>query len=123
MRCSPVFMNAQNAAAQLLARKQTTSVSSQWSFDGSFRACATNSSNLESRTLGWETGSTSCSRGQGRQFSLHGGSLQTRWKFCAYAGCLLDWPRTGDEDVHESPRALLPVRTGRHVGNADQCPK
>jgi hypothetical protein len=70
MRCSPVFMNAQNAAAQLLARKQTTSVSSQWSFDGSFRACATNSSNLESRTLGWETGSTSCSRGQGRQFSL-----------------------------------------------------
>jgi hypothetical protein len=36
---------------------------------------------------------------------------------------LFDWPRTRDEDVHESPGALLPVRTGRHMGNADQCPK
>jgi hypothetical protein len=36
---------------------------------------------------------------------------------------LFDWPRTCDEDVHESPGALLPVRTGRHMGNADQCPK
>src|SRR5580658_6036753 len=34
---------------------------------------------------------------------------------------LLDWPRTGDEDVHESPGALLPVRAGRHMGDADQC--
>jgi len=33
---------------------------------------------------------------------------------------LLDWPRTGDEDVHESPGALLPVGTGGHVGDADQ---
>ena len=34
---------------------------------------------------------------------------------------LLDWPRTGDEDVNESLGALLPVRTGRHMGDADQC--
>ena len=33
---------------------------------------------------------------------------------------LLDWPRTGDEDVNESLGALLPVRTGRHMGDADQ---
>jgi hypothetical protein len=36
---------------------------------------------------------------------------------------LFDWPRTRDEDVHESPGALLPVGTGRHVGDADQRPK
>jgi hypothetical protein len=36
---------------------------------------------------------------------------------------LFDWPRTGDEDIHESPGALLPVRTGCHVGDADQCPE
>src|SRR5580698_10289408 len=36
---------------------------------------------------------------------------------------LFDWPRTRDEDVHQSPGALLPVRTGRHVGDADQRPK
>ena len=36
---------------------------------------------------------------------------------------LFDWPRTSDEDVHESPGALPPVRTGRHVGDADQRSK
>jgi hypothetical protein len=36
---------------------------------------------------------------------------------------LFDWSRTSDEDIHESPGTLLPVRTGRHVGDADQCPK
>src|SRR2546430_495920 len=40
-----------------------------------------------------------------------------------FAPRLFDWPRTGDEDVHESPGALLPVRTGRHMGDANQCPK
>jgi hypothetical protein len=37
-----------------------------------------------------------------------------------FAQGLFDWARTGNEDVHESPGALLPVRTGRHMGNADQ---
>jgi len=32
---------------------------------------------------------------------------------------LFNWPRTCDEDVHESPRALLPIRAGRHMGDAD----
>jgi hypothetical protein len=36
---------------------------------------------------------------------------------------LLDGPRTGDEDLHESPGALRPVRAGRHVGDADKSPK
>lgn len=31
--------------------------------------------------------------------------------------------RTGDENIHESLRALLPVRTGGHAGDADECPK
>lgn len=34
---------------------------------------------------------------------------------------LFDWPRTSDEDIHESPGTLLPVRTGCHVGDADKC--
>ena len=34
--------------------------------------------------------------------------------------CLSDWPRTPDEDVHESPGALLPVRTGGHTGDVDR---
>src|SRR5258706_7018308 len=41
----------------------------------------------------------------------------------AYEVCVLrlvDCPRTRDEDVHESSGALLPVRTGRHVGDADK---
>jgi hypothetical protein len=32
-------------------------------------------------------------------------------------------PRTGDQDIDESPRALLPVRAGRHVGDADESSK
>ena len=36
---------------------------------------------------------------------------------------LLAWPRTRDEDVHESPGASLPVRAGRDVGDADQRSK
>jgi len=36
---------------------------------------------------------------------------------------LLDRPRTGDEDIDQSPRALLPVRAGRNIGNADQSAK
>jgi len=36
---------------------------------------------------------------------------------------LFNWPRTCDEDVHESPRALLPIRAGRHMGDADQRPE
>ena len=36
---------------------------------------------------------------------------------------LFDRPRAGDEDIHQSPGALLPVRVGRHVGDADQSPK
>ena len=31
--------------------------------------------------------------------------------------------RTGDEDIHRPPRALLPFRAGRHVGDADESPK
>ena len=41
----------------------------------------------------------------------------------AYEVCvsrLVDSPRPRDEDVHESSGALLPVRTGRHVGDADK---
>ena len=30
------------------------------------------------------------------------------------------WARTGDEDVHQSPGTLLPVRAGGHVGDADK---
>src|SRR5246127_1703803 len=29
-------------------------------------------------------------------------------------------PRTSDEDIHQSPGALLPVRAGRHVSDADE---
>jgi hypothetical protein len=39
------------------------------------------------------------------------------------AARLLDWPRTGDEDVHQSPGALLPVGTGGHVRDANQRAK
>src|SRR5215472_17819326 len=39
------------------------------------------------------------------------------------ASVLFAWPRTGDEDIHESSGALLPVRAGRHVGNADKSTK
>jgi len=35
----------------------------------------------------------------------------------------LSGPRTGDEDVHQSPGALLPVRGGRNIGDADKCSK
>ena len=34
-----------------------------------------------------------------------------------------DCPRTSNEDIYESPGALLPVRAGRHVGHANQGPK
>ena len=33
---------------------------------------------------------------------------------------LFDRPRTGDENLHQPPGALLPVRVGRQVGDADQ---
>ncbi len=33
------------------------------------------------------------------------------------------WPRTGDEDIYQSPGALLPVRAGRHVGDPDKRAK
>jgi len=36
---------------------------------------------------------------------------------------LFNWPRTGDEDIHESLGALLPVRAGRHVGDANERPQ
>jgi hypothetical protein len=36
---------------------------------------------------------------------------------------LFDWARTAYEDIHESPRALLPVGAGGHVGDANQGPK
>ena len=36
---------------------------------------------------------------------------------------LFDRPRTGDEDIDQSPRALLPARAGRNIGNADQSAK
>jgi len=32
-------------------------------------------------------------------------------------------PRTGYEDVYESPGALLPITAGGHIGEADQRPK
>jgi len=32
-------------------------------------------------------------------------------------------PRTGDENIHQSPGALLPVRAARHVGHPDQGAK
>jgi len=37
--------------------------------------------------------------------------------------CSLYWPRTEDENIHQSPGALLPVRSGCHIGNADQSPE
>jgi hypothetical protein len=36
---------------------------------------------------------------------------------------LFDWSCTGDENIHESPRALLPVRAGGYVRHADQSAK
>jgi len=36
---------------------------------------------------------------------------------------LFEWPRAGDEDIYQSPGALLPVGAGRHVGDADKNPK
>jgi hypothetical protein len=36
---------------------------------------------------------------------------------------LFDWPRAGDEDIHQSPGALLPVRTGCHIGDAYEGPE
>jgi hypothetical protein len=36
---------------------------------------------------------------------------------------LSDRARTDDEDIYESLCALLPVRAGRHVGDADKSPK
>jgi hypothetical protein len=36
---------------------------------------------------------------------------------------LLDRPRTTHEDVYKPPGALLPVRVGRRVGDADKSPK
>ena len=36
---------------------------------------------------------------------------------------LFRWPRAGDEDIHQSPGALLPVRAGRHIGDPDKSPK
>jgi len=38
-------------------------------------------------------------------------------------GGLFDRARAYNEDIHQSPGALLPVRAGRHVGDADQSPK
>jgi hypothetical protein len=35
----------------------------------------------------------------------------------------LNCPRTGDENIHQSPGALLPVRAARHVGHPDQGAK
>ena len=49
------------------------------------------------------------------------------FRLAGYSGvnpsALFDWTRTGDEDIHESLRALLPVGAGRHVGDADERPK
>src|SRR5882724_5227956 len=36
---------------------------------------------------------------------------------------LLGRPRTCDEDIHQSLGTLLPVRGGRHAGDADKSPK
>src|SRR4029077_6093855 len=36
---------------------------------------------------------------------------------------LLHWPRTFDQDVHESPGAILPVGAGGYVGDANQRAK
>src|SRR6202043_1804555 len=36
---------------------------------------------------------------------------------------LSDWPRSQDEDIYQFPRALLPVSTGSHAGDADKRPK
>jgi len=33
---------------------------------------------------------------------------------------LYDWPRTGNEDIHESFGALLPVGASGHVSDADK---
>lgn len=54
-----------------------------------------------------------------RMISRRAGMYSTNWKPLR----LFDWPRTQDEDVHESSGALLPVWTGRYVGDADQRPK
>jgi hypothetical protein len=33
------------------------------------------------------------------------------------------WPGTQDKNLHQSPRALLPVRAGRDIGDADKSAK
>jgi hypothetical protein len=33
------------------------------------------------------------------------------------------WPRTSNENIHESLGTLFPVRTGGHIGNPDQRSK
>lgn len=33
------------------------------------------------------------------------------------------WPRTQNEYLHQSARALLPVRAGRHISDADESSK
>src|ERR1700733_14508545 len=33
------------------------------------------------------------------------------------------WPRTQDENLHQSPRALWPVRAGSDVGHTDKSAK
>lgn len=40
--------------------------------------------------------------------------MQTRWTG------LFGWTRAGDEDIDQPLGALVPVRAGRHVGDADK---
>ena len=55
------------------------------------------------------------------------GLKKTGSKYSAISPCriprLLDWPRTGDQDVHKSLGAFLPVGPGRYVGDANQRAK
>ena len=36
---------------------------------------------------------------------------------------VISWPRAQDKNFHQSSRALLPVRAGRHIGDADEGPE
>lgn len=54
-----------------------------------------------------------------RRFSDEGCCSFSRVGLFAQTG----WPRAGDEDVHQPSGALLPIRAGLQIGDADQSPK
>jgi hypothetical protein len=89
------------------------------------------------RIVDWKTSERSRQRDHlcGRDSSRFPLAQSRIYSVCGY--CRIDGSRsqqsappslsdrscTGDEDIDQSPRALLPVRAGRHIGNADQSAK